>query len=114
MKKLVMKYILLMFMTALVASAQDHAPLPEQCKADHDMWVADITVDTQLVSVASAQLIKRIGELRACEEVVPAHKAELTDLEGSCWALLFTRTSDFITRHRLRQEFLKEDAAGLR
>jgi hypothetical protein len=96
------------------ALAQEHAPLPEQCKADAHLWHSQKKADNDKLSFDELQ--QRSREMWACASV------DKTATEDEDYHLLWSgyqvmsgqRMKHFIDRHDLSKQFLDEDAAGAR
>ena len=110
-----MKVVAVLFvaLTALSAFAQEHAPTPEQCKADHMLWFSEYS-DSKAELPDSSELLKRSKVLIDCEVVDPAHEKYFMDLSWDYTMVVLLRTQDFIFRHKLQVELQVEDLTKTR
>jgi hypothetical protein len=106
-------FLLVVFLNCF-AAAQDHAPLPEQCNADAKLWhSADkATIDR----LAYAELERRVNEMWDCYDssTVPMAKEHFGTVLTIYQAQEGNRMVEYLKRHGLTKDFLKEDAAGKR
>jgi hypothetical protein len=110
-----MKVVAVLFvaLTALSAFAQEHAPTPEQCKADHMLWFSEFS-DPRTELPESPELLKRSKVLIDCEVVDPAHEKYFMDLSWGYTMVILTRYQDFVFRHKLQAEMQLEDLTKTR
>jgi hypothetical protein len=100
--------------------AQDHAPLPAQCRADYDLWYGD--KKEALDHLSFKELNERQGELWKCANVdirdnIGSHGYNLREylsLSMMYGLKLSQRFQSYMNRHGEMQKFLNEDAAGKR
>ncbi|HTZ75959.1 MAG TPA: hypothetical protein VMB47_18730 [Candidatus Aquilonibacter sp.] len=106
-------------------SAQvEHAPTPEQCRADAAAWdipehfIFDRDAFSNMVtqhSNESAQILDaRRDELQLCEKTDRLHATRYA-LGGTAYGVAeLIRVGDFMRRHNLMQQFYREDDEGKR
>jgi hypothetical protein len=101
-----MRLIVLLFLLAS-ASAQEHAPLPEQCKADYTFWRTSDTKES-LSKLSAEELSRRQVEMWDC---VASGAAGGGYLElGSGYAFgISKRFESYIRRHGEWHQFFAED-----
>ena len=103
-------------MLASAASPQlQHDPAVEQCRANQRLWLAklenppplDVTFDT---------LIAWDTEMIQCYSVDPSplNSVKYLNTSEEAGERAQTRFIHFLTRHHLYEQFVSEDAAGLR
>jgi len=98
----------------------DHAPLPEQCIADYNLWSGVSKDDLEKLPLSVIQ--PRALEMWNCTKVVTsidserhtAHAAEMILLFGTYNLQVSHMELSFIERHGLLKKFVQEDAAGQR
>lgn len=134
----VSKYLLLLLLVA-PATAQEHAPTVDICRADAALWISQIKTD-KIDSLSFNELINRQNEMRDCmvvdpesdtappqttdsEEIYRAWEEHIKDqnrfdnyeaLFAAYCAVSGKRMYDFLDRHGLSQQFLQEDSARKR
>jgi hypothetical protein len=101
--------------------AQDgHAPLPEQCIADYNLWSGGSKDSFEKLPLTVIQ--PREIEMWNCASVLKSfdsehktgHAVEMLLLYGTYSGHISHRALDFIQRRGLMKEFSQEDAAGQR
>ncbi len=97
----------------------DHAPLPEQCIADYNLWSGESKDNLEKLPVTVIQ--PREIEMWNCASVVKslddrkrAYSVLMLFLYGTYSGQISHRALDFIQRHGLMREFSQEDTAGQR
>jgi hypothetical protein len=104
----------IVMLTSLAALPQDHAPLPEQCRADYNLWSKTNKDDLEKIPFLTPQ--QRQLDLYNCAMSLPKGKEQ----EEFAVVYLMYQTKmeqpeiSFIKRHNLAQQMLDEDAAGQR
>lgn len=117
--KLIAKLLLGLLVLLTPALAQDdHAPLPEQCIADFNLWWGAPKADTEKLPVTVIQ--PRYIEMWQCASVVKSkdssglsYAPQMLLLSGRYCGYITHRALAFIERQGLMTQFTKEDAAGL-
>jgi hypothetical protein len=114
--------IALVFILAVGASPQDHAVMPEQCRADVRVWYSQTKEDTAKISFDELQ--RRSLELWNCQSVDTGAGEPASDLKSDMYKyqliwMTYTnlsgqRMQHFLERHGLAKQFKEEDAAGQR
>lgn len=114
---------------ALPASAQEHAPTVDTCRADFASWDSETDSYAQAETVrldsglpnkselsrrSATELLKRIIEMGQCLSVDRPNLSDYSRLVGFYREVLGDRALSFIDRHGLSRSFYKEDKAGLR
>lgn len=119
--KLVVGLLLgLAVVTAQFFGQDDHAPLPEQCIADQNLWSGgpNDSLDKLPLTILESRQI----EMWNCASVMKlfdsehktGHAVEMFLLYGTISGHISRRALDFIKRRGLLKEFSQEDAAGQR
>lgn len=100
------------------AQEAEHAPTLEQCTADINLWFAQLSDSGHLRRLKQPDLDERIRQTAACSL---AHSSSSPRIEQFADLLLkvyvregMQRATNFIGRHGLWEQFVAEDAAGLR
>lgn len=111
-----MRELALAILLCGTALAQDHAPSPQQCVADANLWYHQITTKTD-PGPSFNELGRRVNEMRDCD-LSGAPKDPLSvdylTIEAAYLNEQNSRQAAYIKRHHLSHEFLTEDAAGQR
>jgi len=111
--------------------AQQHAPMPEQCRADLAVWyspdmenefykaetvrVTDGTPDrTETNRVLLPEIEARMHEMAECRNIDPAHSERYGSAFDFYEIVAGTRYYNFVLRHNLFEQLLSEDAEGKR
>lgn len=96
----------------LCAAGQEHAPLPEQCKADYTLWKTTDTKES-LSKLSAEELSRREVEMFECAAsgTPGGDYIELSLLYGKGIAKRFEA---YIRRHGEWHQFFAEDQAGVR
>jgi hypothetical protein len=120
-----MKILALIFLVS-AAFAQEHAPTPEQCRADYRLWTAK---GTDFADVSFRELMRRSHVMSGCSTTDPGWEQEFardlvrlgknagvsySDLTTLFHAAAGDKATDFLMRHHLMDQFLKEDEVGKR
>jgi hypothetical protein len=107
----------------------DHAPTVEQCRADRDVWLYEITeyenAETDRIESGSpnhthvngltlAQLNDRTKETLTCAHVDPSREDLYNHLGSAYTDARKDRYVAFIRRHGLNSQLFREDNAGVR
>lgn len=111
------------------ASQIEHAPTPEQCRADADAWgiptagvlipneqqFAQLSTATAVEPSISAKMLdSRINQLSQCMRTDPTYSTRYSEA-GHAYALAeLIRIAAFMKRHNLTSQFLAEDDQGQR
>jgi len=117
--------IVLITFTGIV-HAQEPMPTIAQCKADRDAWMSYLQKDLKAKNLSWKELQRRAHEMSDCENVI-VNAAENKGAEAETirpsdyrsvaywyrWALL-ERLENFIIRHNLSDQFVRDDEQGLR
>jgi hypothetical protein len=116
----------LLFAFAASASAQQHAPTVDVCRADAAVWNAAVmnrNPEASKTKLPYDELAARAIEMHDCLTVDPAHVGDAASiarmdtyslLEADYTDEIASRAMHFIQRHGLGKQFLEEDAAGAR
>jgi hypothetical protein len=103
---------LLLFLA--VSPAQDHAPTVDQCRADQRLWSSQLDTPEEVNALSFRKLNKRSEEMAACSTVDEEHPTSYSLTGARLTLQKESRLFDFVTRHKLFDQFLAEDAAGKR
>lgn len=97
-----------------LAMAQDikHAPTVEQCRADQKLWSSGMEQPNSPISFD--ELSRRQIEINRCMAVDSERYTQYYNTEGEIVARQLLRVENFLTRHKLWDQFHTEDAAGKR
>jgi hypothetical protein len=125
--------ILLAIYTARVAGHAQTAAAPnlDQCKKDAAAWYskdADREYDarrteflnhgvpnpTEWSRISAHEVYVRMTEFQTCMKTYPAMDDEFRKYAYRYYGLLADRSIDYLTRHGELEQFMKEDAQGLR
>src|SRR6266849_904266 len=106
-----MRLIVLLVLLAS-AGAQEHAPLPEQCKADYTLWKTTDTKES-LSKLSAEELSRREVEMWNCA-ASGAPGGEYLDLVSAYGLLVSKRFESYIRRHGEWHQFFAEDQGGVR
>jgi hypothetical protein len=120
----------LLFLLVSPMTAQiEHAPTPEQCRADADAWGIPkwsllITNDNEFRSLpgtmirnqaVSAKVLEaRNGEFAQCEKTDSVQDARYARAARAYAIAELARMGDFMQRHNLQGQFYEEDEQGKR
>lgn len=111
------------------ASQIEHAPTPEQCRADADAWgipTPALLVNTEqqfaLFSNATARdqsltanaLEARMKELSQCMRTDKLYSTRYAEANRAYAIAQLVRMANFMKRHNLTSQFLAEDEQGQR
>lgn len=108
-----------------------HAPTIEVCKADVAVWWTDYIVDqyenseNELASTGKylrnpagdlpiTEVSARMNEMHNCARVDAHDRATYTSAWEFYYGVAMERWRQFVVRHGMRDQFMKEDAEGLR
>jgi hypothetical protein len=113
------KILCLLTISTLAANSQDRAPTKDQCRADYSLWSSAATLSGKdiaeaLDKLSAEEISKRAHEMAQCFFVDSARSAQYNAQTSSYNLALRTREENFLRRHRLLNQFLDEDAQGLR
>lgn len=107
----------------------DHAPPVAQCQADMRLWLEQVSdysgalIDhvqkgtpnnSDISRLQIPQLAKRIVEMGECGAVDPPNLSAYQDVESELESARKDRYEQFVVRHKLESQLLREDAAGIR
>jgi hypothetical protein len=106
--------LLLLITLSFGATPQQHAPTAEQCRADAAVWWEHSQPKGTMSDVAFTELSARLSEMYDCMTVDKASSKTYNDAFLMIHSEMGSRWGNFIRRHNLQQEFVKEDAAGMR
>jgi hypothetical protein len=112
-------------------STQEHAPTVDACHADQAAWgnkqdqleyarqelelSKNGTKDTSPAAAPSyEELLSRRREMITCANVDPLNVEKYIDVGNFYAQVAGDRFENFVVRHHLMQQFLHEDAAGVR
>jgi hypothetical protein len=115
--------MLLVMSRPTVAQDIKHAPTPDACQADFNLWMADINRAShggvnEVPKLSFNELFNRVGYIHDCQDANPSLKKNCND-DGLLMELIYGiemrhRLLVFVKRHDLKETFLDEDAAGKR
>jgi hypothetical protein len=124
-----MSALLLFVCQPIGAQNEDHAPTLAQCHADRMLWTEQVieynnaeaqrlknrTPNNSVIwKLPISKLIQRQDEMGDCEAVDPENVERYDDVLRNLLDAYKTRYVDFVVRHKLDPQLLKEDEAGLR
>jgi len=112
-------FISLVCLGCFAALAQNHAPSPQQCVADVNLWSsqwsAQATFKTDDPGPPFGELERRANEMADCSgSKAPKGSMSYDEMLALYWNEENQRQKAFIFRHGLTKQFLEEDAAGKR
>jgi hypothetical protein len=115
MKTLLLAATILISVPA-IGQEVEHAPTVAQCQADQRLWRAKLEGDQgfDLKDVTLNTLAHWEAEMVKCEAVDPPNQSRYFNTDVEAVAAESHREFDFIKRHGLLEQFVKEDAAGQR
>jgi hypothetical protein len=112
----------LILISAVGELAQEHAILPEQCRADIRLWTSQKKNENDRLSYG--EITRRSAEMWNCMSVDRGAGESLSQFKDDSdnYKFLWTaytavseqRLQHFVVRHNLAKQFKDEDAAGLR
>lgn len=110
---------LICFAYAAFGQEVKQAPVTELCRADQSEWEAQLAKPSSSWAhvandVDSRTLVLRASEMNDCSKVDKDRSQRYLDTVHLIFAVLFNRESDFLTRHKLLEQFYQEDAEGAR
>jgi hypothetical protein len=93
-----------------------HAPTVAQCQADQRLWAAKLEQPHGQVvtAVPYSTLMEWLREMGDCEDIDPAQHDLYMNTSGEAITAMASRLREFVYRHKMWEQFLKEDAAGTR
>jgi hypothetical protein len=111
--------------------AQEHAHSVESCRADLAVWGkkgdendyreqearqlhGGAKNDNPLTKVTVQELVLRMGEMGNCRIVDKSQEQQYLDVLKFYSSIISDRMRNFLQRHNLVEQFLKEDAFGER
>ena len=117
-----MKHLILMVvMFASFTLAQEHAPTKAQCDADARLWSVDSNdIDgwqrLEQGPLPYQELQNRALYMRRCAKAYAgsAEDKAYWDVENMYDMLIGGRVQNFVMRHKLWEQFVDEDTAGMR
>lgn len=129
MKKTRMLLPLLFLFVVPMTGQVEHAPTPEQCRADADDWgipkwsvfvpnenefanLAGVTMHDRTVTAKT--LDARIAELGQCVKTDSALSVRYSQGSRGYAIAELARMADFMQRHNLTEQFYQEDNQGKR
>jgi hypothetical protein len=97
----------------------EHAPTVAQCRADEALWgkqTADALQSgaTPFAKYSFVVLQKMANEMGDCEAVDPSKRPDHSESQAIIQDYMALRQANFLSRHKLIQQFLDEDTAGNR
>ena len=113
----------------VVASQLEHAPTPEQCRADADAWgiptpVLLVNTEEQFARFSSATTLERsltanmldarMKELSQCMRTDKVNSVRYAEANRAYGIAQLVRMANFMKRHNLTSQFLAEDEQGQR
>lgn len=113
----------------VVASQIEHAPTPEQCRADADAWGIPtptllVNTEQQFNRLSSATALDksltanimdaRMKELSVCMRTDKINSPRYAEANRAYAVALLLRMANFMQRHNLTDQFRKEDEQGQR
>ena len=101
-----------LILAASLTGQVEHAPTVAQCQADQRLWRSQLDKDAS--SLKYVALRKMAEEMIACDTVDLPNHQDYYDTATVASMNIALRTSAFIQRHQLWNDFLEEDAAGKR
>jgi len=116
--------ILALIVLVSAAFAQEHAPTPEQCRADYRLWSAK---GTDFTDVSFEELMERSHVMTECSATDPEWMQQFAEQAvrvgtkaflsyGDAGTLFHAaagdKAVDFLMRHHLMEQFVREDKAG--
>jgi hypothetical protein len=117
-----MRFVFVVLALSVFVAAQDHAPTHEQCKADANLWMAQVKAEPGVGLVndcldTAAGLKAKIHELNVCGLAHP-HKVSESDLKAFwLWVGLQGRLTDrqkeFLRRRGLLADYNRKLPAAL-
>lgn len=114
---------------SLVASQIEHAPTPDQCRADADAWgiptpVLLLNTEQQFAlfsnatardkSLTANRLDARMKELSVCTRTDRVFSTRYNEANRAYTIAYLVRMASFMKRHNLTSQFLAEDEDGQR
>lgn len=117
MKSLLLHLVALLFLFAASLPAQvENVPTVTQCQADQRLWFSKLQEghgDSKLIpDVRTVQQWGRV--MMECEKVDPDNRPRYFKVLSALHEVVSQRMSEFLQRHNLFDQFLKEDAEGQR
>jgi hypothetical protein len=94
--------------------AQDHAPSRDQCRADYRLWFESYGHSDKSKDPPVQQIAVMMKEMGACASADPKNHVAYLTLSEDFLGEYDLRFAHFIERHNEKQQFLDEDAEGLR
>lgn len=114
-----------------LGTTPQHAPTAEQCQADAKVWGNQsdendymkaegehinlgIPDESLINKLPVTQVAARMYEMGTCGDVDPGNQAQYTNVANFYLGVEAAREMSYLKRHALWQQFLAEDADGLR
>jgi hypothetical protein len=109
----------LIFGSGTLPQGIEHAPTVAQCQADQVSWgkqIADALQSgaTPFAKYSFVVLQKMANEMGDCEAVDPSKRPDYSESQAIIQDYMALRQANFLSRHKLIQQFLDEDRAGNR
>lgn len=116
--------ILIVIVLVSAAFAQEHAPTPDQCRADYRLWT---TKGTDLTDFSWKELMERSHVMTGCSTTDPEWTRQFAEQAvrlggnasisyGDLGTLYHAAAGDkaigFLMRHHLMDQFVKESESG--
>ncbi len=111
--KRVLAVLALILLSAANARMQEHAPIAAQCQADKAVWASELD-PAEISKIGVEELNKRMWEMAACQKVDSPNSAGYVKVATVYLMAINARYYNFIERHDLGAQFLREDAEGKR
>lgn len=92
---------------------QEHAPLAVQCQADKAVWINELS-GADVSKLAITEVNSRLWEMANCQEVDPANSGGYIKVATVYLMGIDARYQNFLKRHDLTAQFVREDAEGKR
>jgi hypothetical protein len=120
---------LVLLLVAPMAAQVEHAPTPEQCRADADTWgipKSSVSVPnepefrnltramTHDPAVTARKLDARIEELSMCMRTDSVQSLRFEEGSRALTIAEMYRMAEFVSRHHLETQFYQEDEQGKR
>ena len=113
MSDLMKPLVILLLMSAPLFS-QDHAPTLAQCQADKNLWYGEsgnhlTDINNYLDGLSYMEISDRGYEMQQCALVDPHEEYLYRTLRDTFYRAALDRLKNFVARHGLAGQFLKED-----
>jgi hypothetical protein len=116
MKRLWLLVLVLVSFNSLGSQEVKHAPTVEQCRADQKLWLSKLEEpnDAGTSNVSFNELSAWGTEMGDCATVDPSLSSRYRNTETEAAYGRLTRLENFISRHKLIDQFIAEDLQGKR